>query len=304
MRWRAAAGWRPSTDGSPRRRRRCGARRSDDDGRASLRGHAGASARVRRISTLGDDGRRTTTSWRVRSSIRTTRWRSPKSATASRSACSSSAIRRSGFSRSSGSTAASADPSAERCRTSRDSSQATPWIGSRRTSCGGCGLQALGFHHQGCAQRAFEPYVQRVVASPLIEVGGGWDAYLETRRDAGVSSFNALPRKMRKLERELGALRFESHTDDPSAMCSARGMEARAVRANEHSRLAHTGVERGDTPTADAAPTRRLRRDALGAVRGAAAHRGARRDAKRDTVGTTGSRRTTLTSARCRLGWC
>lgn len=82
----------------------------------------------------------------------------------------------------------------------------------------GCGLQALGFHHQVQAQRAFQPYLQRVVASPVIDVRGGWDAYLEARRAAGVSSFNALPRKMRKIERELGPIRFEAHTDDASVL--------------------------------------------------------------------------------------
>lgn len=84
----------------------------------------------------------------------------------------------------------------------------------------GAGLHALGFHHQVQGQPAFDPYVQRTVASPLIDLTGGWDAYLDARRAAGVSSFNALPRKMRKIERELGPLRFEAHSDDARALAS------------------------------------------------------------------------------------
>src|SRR3954451_1156068 len=62
----------------------------------------------------------------------------------------------------------------------------------------GARLHALGFHHQVRGQPAFDAYVQRTAESPLIDLAGGWDAYLDARRAAGVSSFNALPRKMRK----------------------------------------------------------------------------------------------------------
>jgi CelD/BcsL family acetyltransferase involved in cellulose biosynthesis len=79
----------------------------------------------------------------------------------------------------------------------------------------GTGVATLKFHHQVRDQPQFDQYTERRVPSPIVDLGGGWDAYLEQRRTAGVSSFNALPRKMRKLERELGTLRFVSHTTDP-----------------------------------------------------------------------------------------
>jgi len=75
-------------------------------------------------------------------------------------------------------------------------------------------LTTLKFHHQVQGQPQFDAYTTRHVSSPIIDLAGGWDAYLAKRRDGGVSSFNALPRKMRKLERELGALRFVHHTED------------------------------------------------------------------------------------------
>jgi CelD/BcsL family acetyltransferase involved in cellulose biosynthesis len=79
----------------------------------------------------------------------------------------------------------------------------------------GAGLTSLKFHHQLRDQPQFDQYTERRVSSPIVDLAGGWDAYLERRRTAGVSSFNALPRKMRKLERELGALRFVSHATEP-----------------------------------------------------------------------------------------
>ena len=82
----------------------------------------------------------------------------------------------------------------------------------------GARLHALGFHHQVRGQSAFDAFVQRTVESPLIDLTGGWDGYLEARRAAGVSSFNALPRKMRKIEREVGPIRFEAHTGDERAL--------------------------------------------------------------------------------------
>lgn len=76
-------------------------------------------------------------------------------------------------------------------------------------------LTTLKFHHQVQSQPQFDAFTTQRASSPIIDIAGGWDAYLALRRDAGVSSFNALPRKMRKLERDLGALRFEPHTSKP-----------------------------------------------------------------------------------------
>jgi CelD/BcsL family acetyltransferase involved in cellulose biosynthesis len=75
-------------------------------------------------------------------------------------------------------------------------------------------LTTLKFHHHVHDQPQFDAYTTQRVSSPVVDVAGGWDAYLAQRRDAGISSFNALPRKMRKLERELGALQFVAHTSD------------------------------------------------------------------------------------------
>ncbi len=81
-------------------------------------------------------------------------------------------------------------------------------------------LTTLKFHHQVHTQSPFDAYTTQRASSPIVDLAGGWDGYLAQRKDAGVSSFNALPRKMRKLERELGALRFVAHTDEPDVFDS------------------------------------------------------------------------------------
>jgi CelD/BcsL family acetyltransferase involved in cellulose biosynthesis len=104
----------------------------------------------------------------------------------------------------------------------------------------GARLKTLKFHHQVRDQPQFDAHTERRVASPIVDVGGGWDGYLEQRRIAGVSSFNALPRKMRKLERELGALRFVSHTAEPDVF--ARLVEwkrAQYVRTETRGSMQH-----------------------------------------------------------------
>jgi CelD/BcsL family acetyltransferase involved in cellulose biosynthesis len=104
----------------------------------------------------------------------------------------------------------------------------------------GARLKTLKFHHQLRDQPQFDPYTTRRVPSPVVDVAGGWDAYLEQRRTAGVSSFNALPRKMRKVERELGALRFVPHTTEPDVF--ARLVEwkrAQYLRTNTRGSMQH-----------------------------------------------------------------
>ena len=115
---------------------------------------------------------------------------------------------------------------------------ATPWTAEDLAR--GARVKTLNFHHQLREQPQFDAYTTRRVPSPIIELPGGWDGYLEQRRIAGVSSFNAMPRKMRKLERELGALRFVSHTTEPDVF--ARLVEwkrAQYVRTETRGSMQH-----------------------------------------------------------------
>jgi CelD/BcsL family acetyltransferase involved in cellulose biosynthesis len=101
-------------------------------------------------------------------------------------------------------------------------------------------VSSLRFHHQLATQPAFEPYVTRRAASPIIDVAGGWEAFIAQRERDGVSSFNALPRKMRKVERELGPLRFVPHVHDAAAFDALIAWKrAQYVRTETHGSLEH-----------------------------------------------------------------
>jgi CelD/BcsL family acetyltransferase involved in cellulose biosynthesis len=79
------------------------------------------------------------------------------------------------------------------------------------------GVRTLGFHHQIAEQHEFDPFVTQRAEAPVIDLAGGWDGFLAARNSAGVSSFNALPRKIRRLEREVGPISFVPRCSAPEA---------------------------------------------------------------------------------------
>ena len=101
-------------------------------------------------------------------------------------------------------------------------------------------LAVLKFHHQVSEQAQFAPYTLRTAPAPVVEVAGGWDAYLEQRKREGISSFNALPRKMRKLEQTLGPISFVPHTTDAAALDRlVEWKRGQYVRTATHGSLEH-----------------------------------------------------------------
>jgi CelD/BcsL family acetyltransferase involved in cellulose biosynthesis len=86
-----------------------------------------------------------------------------------------------------------------------------------------CGLKTWEFDHAIAAQRQLQPFGHTKASSPVIDLSAGFDTYLQERRKAGVHEIAAVWRKMRKLEREHGALRFESSAADPEAMSMLLG---------------------------------------------------------------------------------
>jgi len=79
------------------------------------------------------------------------------------------------------------------------------------------GLRTLKFHHQLCSQTELDRFASQRANSPYMDLGAGWSAYVEARRAAGVKRFNALPREIRRLEREVGPLRFTPHASEATA---------------------------------------------------------------------------------------
>jgi CelD/BcsL family acetyltransferase involved in cellulose biosynthesis len=70
----------------------------------------------------------------------------------------------------------------------------------------GSGLGVWEFDHLVGTQREFGPHHVSQVSSPILDLADGYDAYLAARRHS--QRVKSIFRKRRKLEREIGAVRF------------------------------------------------------------------------------------------------
>lgn len=73
-----------------------------------------------------------------------------------------------------------------------------------------CGLGYWQFDHLPAWQRP--PGHHPMAISPGLDLSGGYEAYLQRRIASGARRLAELPRKARKLAREVGPLRFEAHS--------------------------------------------------------------------------------------------
>lgn len=81
-----------------------------------------------------------------------------------------------------------------------------------------CQLTMWRFDHLEASQRAFEPYRTGISRSPVIDLSNGFDAYYEKLGAQAPQFRKNTERKARKLEREIGELRFVADSDDTSAL--------------------------------------------------------------------------------------
>lgn len=75
----------------------------------------------------------------------------------------------------------------------------------------GCRLSAWDFDHALASQFALHCPNSRTVASPVIELSNGFEAYVQDRRASGSEQIKKIGNLTRRLERELGPIRFEVH---------------------------------------------------------------------------------------------
>ena len=84
----------------------------------------------------------------------------------------------------------------------------------------GCELSVWHFDHLVAAQQAFASCHWVVAPSAYMDLSHGFEAYQQERHDAGYREISQALRKMRKVENQLGPLRFEPHTTDESVFQS------------------------------------------------------------------------------------
>lgn len=82
----------------------------------------------------------------------------------------------------------------------------------------GCGLAGFAFTNFLAAEDAFKPYHRRVDPSHQIDVSAGVDGFMAERRAAGSEVIPTTLRKRRKIEREVGPLRWVLKDTDPVSL--------------------------------------------------------------------------------------
>lgn len=81
-------------------------------------------------------------------------------------------------------------------------------------------VRAWQFDHLLACQKPWEHWHAATSGSPGIRLGGGYEAYVAERRMAGSKQIQKAEAMARKLEREVGPLRFEARSTDKSAFAT------------------------------------------------------------------------------------
>jgi CelD/BcsL family acetyltransferase involved in cellulose biosynthesis len=81
-----------------------------------------------------------------------------------------------------------------------------------------CGLVAYDFTKFLASQRPFTPFHQSRDPSPQMDLSHGYDTYAKERRAAGSNLIGDCNRKTRRIERDIGPLRFVPHSSDPELL--------------------------------------------------------------------------------------
>jgi CelD/BcsL family acetyltransferase involved in cellulose biosynthesis len=88
---------------------------------------------------------------------------------------------------------------------------------SARELLDGCGLDAVDFNHVPAAQDMFSRHRTNTSHSPYLNLEKGYSEFLASRKAHGVHEIAGTLRKMRKLDREIGAVRFAPDDDSDMA---------------------------------------------------------------------------------------
>lgn len=95
-----------------------------------------------------------------------------------------------------------------------------------------CRLAAWDFDHVLSAQRCFAPFHRRHFVSPLMDVSQGYEAYAAGRREAGSEQIKKCGNLARRIEREVGPLRFVSHSGDLALLQNILGWKSQQYVAS------------------------------------------------------------------------
>jgi CelD/BcsL family acetyltransferase involved in cellulose biosynthesis len=103
----------------------------------------------------------------------------------------------------------------------------------------GCGLPVWEFDHLIAGQSQFAPHHTLRVPSYVMDVSNGYEDYLAERTAVNGGLFKDLQRRIRKLGREIGEVRFEFEAHDPELLQTLLAWKsAQYQRTRVHDRFA------------------------------------------------------------------
>lgn len=89
------------------------------------------------------------------------------------------------------------------------------WAFDPRSLVDAAGMTSWRFDHLSLAQEAFSPYHHRRHRSPVVDLSGGYEAFVEGVRAHSKDLIPQVARRRRKLEREVGPVVVEWQSSDP-----------------------------------------------------------------------------------------
>jgi CelD/BcsL family acetyltransferase involved in cellulose biosynthesis len=100
-----------------------------------------------------------------------------------------------------------------------------------------CRLDFWEFDHLVASQSSLTPFHWSADASPQIDVSKGYDAYIHERRAAGSEQIKKTYNLVRRIEREIGALRFITDSTDADALDNVLGWKSDRYRSTGNTDL-------------------------------------------------------------------
>jgi CelD/BcsL family acetyltransferase involved in cellulose biosynthesis len=100
-----------------------------------------------------------------------------------------------------------------------------------------CRLDSWDFDHLIASQSSLTPFHWSTDASPQIDVSKGYEAYVHERRAAGSEQIKKTYNLMRRIEREIGALRFIADSTDAQALDNVLGWKSDQYRTTGNTDL-------------------------------------------------------------------
>ena len=96
-----------------------------------------------------------------------------------------------------------------------------------------CGLAAWDYAHVPTSQEAFSSsHREGHQRSPVIDLSNGYPAYVQERREAGTELLKKNGNLLRRLEREVGQLRFSTHCGDRDTLATLVKWKTEQFRRN------------------------------------------------------------------------